>query len=122
MTGHQDTEFQPGDLPPLKFDANGLIPAVVQEATTHAVLMVAWMNRESLELTLKTGYTVFWSRSRRKLWKKGETSGCLQRVREVRADCDADTLLVLVDQTGPACHTGSKSCFFRPLPVSEPEK
>ena len=117
MSGHQHTEFLPGALPLLKFDANGLIPAVVQEATTHEVLMVAWMNRESLELTLTTGYTVFWSRSRQKLWKKGETSGCLQRVREVRADCDADTLLVLVDQTGPACHTGSRSCFFQPLPA-----
>jgi len=122
MTGHHHTEFQPGELPPLKYDANGLITAVVQEATTHEVLMVAWMNRESLELTLKNGYTVFWSRSRQKLWKKGETSGCLQRVREVRADCDADTLLVLVDQTGPACHTGSVSCFFRPLPVTTPEE
>jgi phosphoribosyl-AMP cyclohydrolase len=118
MTGNQRTEFQPGELPALTFDANGLIPAVVQEATTREVLMVAWMNRESLELTLKGGYTVFWSRSRRKLWKKGETSGCLQRVREVRADCDADTLLVLVDQAGPACHTGSTSCFFQPLPVT----
>jgi phosphoribosyl-AMP cyclohydrolase len=118
MTGHQDTGFQPGELPPLKFDANGLIPAVVQEATTREVLMVAWMNSESLGLTLETGFTVFWSRSRQKLWKKGETSGCLQRVREVRADCDADTLLVLVDQTGPACHTGSASCFFQPLPLS----
>lgn len=118
MTGHQHTEFQTGALPPLKFDANGLIPAVVQEATTREVLMVAWMNRESLELTLTTGFTVFWSRSRQKLWKKGETSGCLQRVREVRADCDADTLLVLVDQTGPACHTGSASCFFQPLPLT----
>ena len=109
MSSTNHTEFQQGKLPELTFDANGLIPAVVQEATTHAVLMVAWMNRESLALTLKSGYTVFWSRSRRKLWKKGETSGCLQRVREVRADCDADTLLVLVDQTGPACHTGSVS-------------
>ena len=122
MTGYQHTEFQPGELASLKFDANGLIPAVVQEAGTLAVLMVAWMNRESLELTLKTGYTVFWSRSRQKLWKKGETSGCLQRVREVRADCDADTLLVLVDQTGPACHTGSTSCFFQPLPLTSPEE
>jgi phosphoribosyl-AMP cyclohydrolase len=121
MTGHHHTDFQSGTLPPLKFDAQGLIPAVVQEATTREVLMVAWMNRESLELTLKSGYTVFWSRSRRKLWKKGETSGCLQRVREVRADCDADTLLVLVDQTGPACHTGSRSCFFQPLPLARPE-
>lgn len=116
MSGERHTGFQEGELPPLKFDANGLIPAVVQEATTREVLMVAWMNRESLELTLSTGYTVFWSRSRCKLWKKGETSGCLQRVREVRADCDADTLLVLVDQAGPACHTGSASCFFQPLP------
>lgn len=122
MNEHRHTGFQPGELPPLKFDASGLIPAVVQEATTHAVLMVAWMNRESLALTLQTGYTVFWSRSRQKLWKKGETSGCLQRVREVRADCDADTLLVLVDQTGPACHTGSDSCFFQPLPVTRPEE
>jgi phosphoribosyl-AMP cyclohydrolase len=120
MGGHEHPEFPGGALPPLRFDAQGLIPAVVQEATTREVLMVAWMNRESLELTLKTGYTVFWSRSRQKLWKKGETSGCLQRVREVRADCDGDTLLVLVDQTGPACHTGEVSCFFQPLPASRP--
>jgi phosphoribosyl-AMP cyclohydrolase len=117
MAEQQHQGFQAGSLPDLKFDANGLITAVVQDAATHEVLMVAWMNRESLELTLTGGYTVFWSRSRKKLWKKGETSGCLQRVREVRADCDADTLLVLVDQTGPACHTGSRSCFFQPLPV-----
>jgi len=117
MADRQASGFRPGPLPELRFDAHGLITAVVQEASTHEVLMVAWMNRESLALTLETGYTVFWSRSRQKLWKKGETSGCLQRVREVRADCDADTLLVLVDQTGPACHTGSRSCFFQPLPV-----
>jgi phosphoribosyl-AMP cyclohydrolase len=121
MAEQHASTFHPGALPELKFDANGLITAVVQEATTHEVLMVAWMNRESLELTLKTGFTVFWSRSRRKLWKKGETSGCLQRVRAVRADCDADTLLVLVDQTGPACHTGSRSCFFQELPSSAPD-
>jgi phosphoribosyl-AMP cyclohydrolase len=121
MTDSQTTAFAPGPLPPLKFDANGLITAVVQDATTLEVLMVAWMNRESLELTLAGGYTVFWSRSRQKLWKKGETSGCLQRVREVRADCDADTLLVLVDQTGPACHTGSRSCFFQHLPSARAE-
>jgi phosphoribosyl-AMP cyclohydrolase len=120
MAEQQASEFRAGSLPNLRFDANGLITAVVQEATTHEVLMVAWMNRESLALTLETGYTVFWSRSRQKLWKKGETSGCLQRVREVRADCDADTLLVLVDQTGPACHTGSRSCFFQPLPAKPP--
>jgi len=120
MAEQQASECRAGSLPNLRFDANGLITAVVQEATTHEVLMVAWMNRESLALTLETGYTVFWSRSRQKLWKKGETSGCLQRVREVRADCDADTLLVLVDQTGPACHTGSRSCFFQPLPAKPP--
>ena len=102
-------------LPPLKYDAQGLIPAVVQDVTTREVLMVAWMNRASLQMTLESGYTHFWSRSRQKFWKKGETSGCLQRVREVRADCDADTLLVLVEQTGVACHTGSYSCFFQPL-------
>ena len=118
MGSRDRSEFQEGKLPPLKYDAQGLIPAVVQEATTRQVLMVAWMNRESLELTLAGGYTVFWSRSRQKLWKKGETSGCLQRVREVRADCDADTLLVLVDQTGPACHTGSGSCFFQALALA----
>jgi phosphoribosyl-AMP cyclohydrolase len=105
-----------GALPELKYDDRGLITAVVQDAGSREVLMVAWMNRESLGLTLSTGYTHFWSRSRQKLWKKGETSGCLQRVREVRADCDADTLLVLVDQTGPACHTGATSCFFQHLP------
>lgn len=120
MSGDEHAEFRPGALPALRFDAQGLITAVVQEATTREVLMVAWMNRESLELTLKSGFTVFWSRSRQKLWKKGETSGCLQRVREVRADCDADTLLVLVDQTGPACHTGSASCFFQHLPSAPP--
>lgn len=118
MSAQGQTHVAAGGLPALKYDANGLIPAVVQEATTHEVLMVAWMNAESLGLTLQTGYTVFWSRSRKKLWKKGETSGCLQRVREVRADCDADTLLVLVDQTGPACHTGERSCFFQPLPLA----
>lgn len=110
----------PGELPPIKFDANGLVTAVVQDATSREVLMVAWMNEESLRLTLASGYTHFWSRSRKELWKKGATSGCLQRVREVRADCDADTLLVLVDQTGPACHTGSTSCFFHPLPSCPP--
>jgi phosphoribosyl-AMP cyclohydrolase len=120
MSEHRHQGFAAGELPELKYDANGLIPAVVQDATTRDVLMVAWMNRESLEMTLKGGYTVFWSRSRQKFWKKGETSGCLQRVREVRADCDADTLLVLVDQTGPACHTGATSCFFQPLPLERP--
>jgi phosphoribosyl-AMP cyclohydrolase len=120
MTEHA-AEQAGGALPPLKYDANGLIPAVVQEITTREVLMVAWMNEASLRMTLETGYTHFWSRSRKKFWKKGETSGHLQRVREVRADCDADTLLVLVEQTGVACHTGSYSCFFQPVPAAPAE-
>ncbi|GAB4390901.1 MAG: phosphoribosyl-AMP cyclohydrolase [Thermodesulfovibrionales bacterium] len=102
------------DIDSLKYDERGLIPAVVQEATTGEVLMVAWMNRESLRRTLETGYTHFWSRSRQKFWKKGETSGNVQRVREVLCDCDADTLLVKVAQQGKgACHTGERTCFFR---------
>jgi phosphoribosyl-AMP cyclohydrolase len=100
----------------LKYDARGLIPAVVQEAETGEVLMVAWMNEQSLKMTLESGYTHFWSRSREKLWKKGETSGCVQEVREVLYDCDADTLLVKVKQLGKgACHTGERTCFFRKL-------
>ena len=96
----------------LHFDANGLIPAVVQEAATGEVLMVAWMNREALERTLATRLTHFWSRSRRALWQKGETSGHRQHVEAVYADCDADTLLILAHQEGVACHTGSRTCFF----------
>ncbi|MFP4393914.1 MAG: phosphoribosyl-AMP cyclohydrolase [Anaerolineales bacterium] len=99
----------------LKFDGRGLIPAVVQDAATGEVLMVAWMNAESLRLTQETGETHFWSRSRQELWHKGATSGNTQRVREIWVDCDADTLLVKVDPAGPACHTGQRSCFFRRL-------
>lgn len=99
----------------LKFDSQGLIPAVVQDARTKEVLMVAHMNRESLARTFASGETVFWSRSRQELWHKGETSGNTQRVVEVRADCDGDTLLVLVEPRGPACHTGAVSCFFNHL-------
>ena len=95
----------------LRFDDRGLIPAVVQEAGTGEVLMVAWMNRESLELTLRDGRTWFYSRSRQALWPKGETSGNVQHVQEISADCDGDTLLVRVHQSGPACHTGNHSCF-----------
>jgi phosphoribosyl-ATP pyrophosphohydrolase/phosphoribosyl-AMP cyclohydrolase len=111
----------------LTYDDRGLIPAVVQQYDTGEVLMVAYMNAESVARTLTTGYTWFWSRSRQSFWKKGETSGHLQAVREVRYDCDADCLLVLVDQTGVACHTGERSCFFRTLgepaeaPVGEQE-
>lgn len=95
----------------LKRDAQGLICVVVQEASTKDVLMVAWMNDEALDLTLSTGAATYFSRSRQQLWVKGETSGHTQRVREVRLDCDGDTLLLLVDQTGPACHTGTHTCF-----------
>jgi phosphoribosyl-AMP cyclohydrolase len=99
----------------LRFDDRGLIPAVVQEADTGEVLMVAWMNREALDRTLKDGRTWFWSRSRQELWAKGETSGNLQHVQEVVADCDGDVLLVRIHQVGVACHTGERSCFHRPL-------
>ncbi len=95
----------------LRFDDRGLIPAVVQDAATKDVLMVAWMNEEAVRRTLAEGRTVFWSRSRGELWRKGDTSGHVQHVREVRYDCDADTLLVLVDQVGPSCHTGARTCF-----------
>jgi phosphoribosyl-AMP cyclohydrolase len=97
----------------LKFDDRGLIPAILQDATSGEVLMVAWMNAEALRLTQETGEAHFWSRSRQELWHKGATSGNVQRVREIWVDCDADTLLVKVDPAGPACHTGEQSCFFR---------
>ena len=102
-------------MPALRFDAQGLIPAVVQDADSKEVLMVAWMNAESLALTQSTGQTHFWSRSRQSLWHKGATSGNVQQVREIRLDCDGDTLLVLVEAAGPACHTGTTSCFQEPL-------
>ena len=94
------------------FQKGELSPAVVQEQSTGEVLMLAYMNRESLRLTLETGYTWFYSRSRQELWNKGATSGHLQKVLSLYADCDDDTLLVMVEQTGPACHTGAHSCFF----------
>jgi phosphoribosyl-AMP cyclohydrolase len=96
----------------LRFDDAGLIPAVVQSAEDEGVLMVGYMNRESLERTLAERRTVFWSRSRRELWRKGDTSGHVQHVEEVRADCDGDALLVRVHQVGAACHTGARSCFL----------
>ena len=99
-------------LDALAYNEAGLVAAVAQEATSREVLMVAWMNRESLERTLEEGYACYYSRSRRTLWRKGETSGHLQRVREVRFDCDGDAVLVLVDQTGPACHTNRPTCFY----------
>lgn len=109
----------------LKFDDKGLIPAVVQNQNTKEVLMVAYMNQESLDLTIKTGHATFWSRSRQELWEKGKTSGNYMNVEEIRVDCDADCLLLLVNPDGPACHTGKKSCFFRMLKdgaLSEIEK
>jgi len=97
----------------LKYDANGLIPAIIQEQKTGRVLMVAWMNRASLEKTLATGKTHFWSRSRQKYWMKGESSGHTQTVKAVSFDCDGDVLLIQVEQIGAACHKGYQSCFFR---------
>jgi phosphoribosyl-AMP cyclohydrolase / phosphoribosyl-ATP pyrophosphohydrolase len=99
----------------LKWDEHGLIPAVVQDANTNTVLMVAWVNAESLRLTCKTGETHFWSRSRSELWRKGATSGNTQTIVDIRVDCDADTLLFTVNPAGPACHTNQTSCFYREL-------
>ena len=96
----------------LQFDDKGLIPAIVQDIKTNAVLMMAYMNAQSTEETLKTGYMHYYSRSRKTLWKKGETSGHVQKLVELKMDCDSDTLLAFVEQTGPACHTNNYSCFF----------
>jgi phosphoribosyl-AMP cyclohydrolase len=99
----------------LKLSADGLIPAIAQQHDSGEVLMMAWMNLQSLDETLNTGRVCYWSRSRGKLWRKGESSGQVQQLKEVRLDCDGDTLLLLVDQTGPACHTGRRSCFYNAL-------
>jgi phosphoribosyl-AMP cyclohydrolase len=108
-------ELEEGTALAPKFDANGLVTAIVQEAGSNRVLMLAHMNAEALELTLSTGTAHYWSRSRGKIWKKGESSGEIQKVIEVRVDCDQDAVLLLVEQTGrgAACHTGRKSCFYR---------
>jgi phosphoribosyl-AMP cyclohydrolase/phosphoribosyl-ATP pyrophosphohydrolase/phosphoribosyl-AMP cyclohydrolase len=98
-------------LSQLKFDSNGLIPTIVQSADSGRVLMLAWMNGESLALTVEKGETVFWSRSRQALWHKGATSGNTQKVVKLQADCDGDTLLAIVHEAGPACHNGTESCF-----------
>ncbi|MFV2038401.1 MAG: phosphoribosyl-AMP cyclohydrolase [Paracoccaceae bacterium] len=100
------------DAASLAFDQNGLLPVVAQDATSKTVLMLAWMNRDAVDRTLKSGRVTYWSRSRRAFWVKGETSGNAQELVELRFDCDRDCLLVLVNQTGPACHTGRLSCFF----------
>jgi phosphoribosyl-AMP cyclohydrolase len=102
-----------GFLAKLKFDRAGLIPAIAQQYDSGRVLMLAWMNREAIAQTLATGQVCYWSRSRRRLWRKGETSGHIQRLIEMRVDCDGDTLLLEVDQTGAACHMGRRSCFFQ---------
>lgn len=103
----------------LKFDENGLIPAIVQDHYTKEVLTLAYMNAETLALTIAEGRTVFYSRSRQEIWRKGETSGNVQRVVSITADCDADALVVEVVKSGPACHTGAESCFFQPVYLSE---
>ena len=95
--------------------SNGLIPVITQDYTTKKVLILAYMNKEALGKTIETGYVHYWSRSKEELWKKGGTSGCVQKVREILVDCDEDALLIIVDQTGPACHTGAETCFFRKL-------
>ncbi len=96
-----------------KFDASGLVPAIAQQHDTGEVLMMAWMNADAIRETLESGRVCYWSRSRQALWKKGETSGQFQDLKELRLDCDGDTILVLVDQTGVACHTGRRNCFYR---------
>ena len=110
-----DNETRMLSVDEMKFDERGLIPAIVQEESTGRVLMLAYMSRESLGRTLETGRTWFYSRSRQQLWAKGETSGHVQNVKRVFYDCDADTLLVQVEQVGAACHTGEFSCFYREL-------
>jgi phosphoribosyl-AMP cyclohydrolase len=103
----------------LKFNEQGLIPVIVQDAENREVLMMAWMNQQALDQTIATGRATYWSRSRGKLWVKGETSGHYQAVKEIRVDCDADTLLLSVVQQGAACHTGSRTCFYREFPIKE---
>ena len=115
----RESGLDPAIAARLKRTPEGLVCAVVQQADTREVLMVAWMDDEALHRTLTTGRATYWSRSRKNYWIKGDTSGHVQHVREVRLDCDGDALLVLVDQEGPACHTGERSCFHRPLPATE---
>jgi phosphoribosyl-AMP cyclohydrolase len=113
MSEHATEPPNASTLAAIAFDANGLVPAIAQQHGTGEVLMMAWMNREAVAETLATGQVCYFSRSRGRLWRKGETSGQTQRLVELRVDCDGDTLLLLVDQTGVACHTGRRNCFFR---------
>jgi len=110
-----DTLTQSAFLDAVRFDERGLVPAIAQSAATGQVLMMAWMNRDTLAATLTTKEVTYWSRSRQKVWRKGETSGHTQRLVEARVDCDGDVVLLKVDQLGPACHTGAPSCFFRQM-------
>jgi phosphoribosyl-AMP cyclohydrolase len=110
-----DTLSREDFLSEVSFNNEGLVPAIAQSAATGEVLMMAWMNAEALERTLSTGHVTYWSRSRKELWRKGETSGHTQRLIEAWIDCDGDTLLMKVDQLGPACHTGAPVCFYRKL-------
>ena len=99
----------------IKFNSEGLIPVIIQQYNTKEVLMLAWMNKESLEETIRTKKTCFWSRSKKRIWRKGETSGNIQEVKDIIFDCDHDTILIKVDSKGPACHTGEYSCFFNKI-------
>ncbi|MBN1288283.1 MAG: phosphoribosyl-AMP cyclohydrolase [Actinobacteria bacterium] len=112
-----DTAPDIKDVSELKFDKNGLIPAIVQDFETNEVLMLAYMNYESVQRTIETGRTWFYSRSRQELWPKGETSGHVQKVKEIKYDCDADALLIIAEQVGAACHTGAFTCFYRELKI-----
>ena len=96
----------------IKYNSEGLIPVIIQQFDTNKVLMLGWMNKDSLEETIKTNRTCFWSRSRQKIWRKGETSGNIQEVKDIKIDCDRDTIIIKVNSKGPACHTGEDSCFF----------
>lgn len=110
---------KPGFIDEIAFNDDGLVPAIAQQHDTGEVLMMAWMNAASIAETLATGRVCYWSRSRRSFWRKGESSGHVQRLVELRYDCDGDTLLLLVDQTGPACHTDRRSCFYRAVRAGE---
>ena len=122
MSEHQHEATEGVRVEDLRFDAKGLIATVIQQHDTREVLMVAWMDAEAVRRTVTTGRTWFWSRSRQEYWCKGETSGNIQTVHEVLADCDADTLLVRVDQKGVACHTGERTCFYRPVIAERSEE
>jgi phosphoribosyl-AMP cyclohydrolase len=121
MTDAVDRDAIDEALARIRFGPDGLVTAVAQQYDTGEVLMVAWMNREAVRLTLAEGRVCYWSRSRRALWRKGESSGQVQHLREIRLDCDGDTLLLLVDQHGVACHTGRRSCFYRAWRSGDPE-